>query len=105
MFITEGEEFLLLETNRLPPNFTGIIEYSSGIKMWLTEGKRHRIGGAAVEYSSGSKAWWVNGKLHRLDGPACEYSDGSKTWWVDGKNVTKEQHALLIDIMKLKGIY
>jgi len=57
-----------------------------------------------IVYSDGTKDWFINGKRHRLDGPAIEYSDGSKEWWVDGKYITEEQHKLLCDIMRLKGL-
>ena len=57
-----------------------------------------------VEYSDSSKEWFLNGQCHRWDGPAWEAGDGPKSWHVYGKHVSKEQHALLVDIMKLKGL-
>ena len=70
------------KTNSLPFNsFTGIIEYESGLKEWRK-----------------------NGSFHRFDGPALEYTNGTKRWHIDGNNCTEEQHTLLVDIMKLKGL-
>ena len=88
----------------LPKNFTGIVEYSSGTKEWIVNGKIHRIDGPAWEGVDGSKVWYVNGELHRLDGPAIEYSNGIKLWHVDNKEYTEEQCKLLHSIMKLKGL-
>jgi len=74
-----------------PENFTGIVEYSIGIKEWLQNGKRHREGGPAVEYPSGIKSWYQNGKQHRLDGPALEYSNGDKKYYILGHQLTENQ--------------
>lgn len=91
------------ESIYLPLNFTGIC--CSDIETeWFFNGKRHRLDGPAIEHPDGAKWWYVNGGLHRLDGPAIKYSDGQKAWYIDGKLVTKEQHALLRSIMKLKGL-
>ena len=40
-----------------------------------------------VELPNGHKDWYLNGKLHRIDGPAREFTDGYKEWWVNGVNV------------------
>ena len=72
------------ETYELPPNFTGIVEW----------------------YPS-SNSWWFEGKIHRLDGPAKIWegvTDTVNLWYIYGVMCTKEQHALLVDIMKLKGL-
>lgn len=52
----------------------------------------------------GTKQWYFNDRLHRLDGPAIEGFSGGKEWFIYGKQVTEEQHTLLVDIMKLKGL-
>ena len=72
---------LIKKTYDCPHKFTGITESSYGTKIWYFNGNRHRIGGHAVE--------WGN---------------GTKEWWIDNKSVTEQQHALLVDIMKLKGL-
>jgi len=92
------------ETEFLPYNFTGIVEYLSGIKQWRLNGKVHRVDGPAIIYPKGTKDWYVNGKLHRVDGPAIEWFNGWKVWFVYGNEVTEEQCKLLHDIMKLKGL-
>ena len=69
------------ETEVIPKNFTGIIEYIDGMKQW-----------------------WLNGLLHRLNGPAIEYTDGTKYWYINGLEYSEEQHDLLTNIMKLKGL-
>ena len=70
------------ETKTLPSNYTGMIEYPSGRKDWLKASLYHRLDGPAIE-------WAVINK---------------KEYWVDGKQYMEEQHALLVDIMKLKGL-
>ena len=69
------------ETDDFPKNFTGIMGVPNGDKVWL-----------------------VNGQVHRIDGPAVDCSNGTKFWYIDDKQITKEQHALLVDMMKLKGL-
>lgn len=80
------------------------IDNANGGKEWYFKGKLHRIDGPAVEWASGYKAWYIDDKRHRLDGPAVEYIGGTKEWYVYGQVVTEEQHGLLTDIMKLKGL-
>ena len=46
---------------KIPPNYTGIIEWSNG-----------------------DKSWWINGKLHKVDGPAVEQVNGYKAWYLNG---------------------
>jgi hypothetical protein len=69
----------------IPNNFTGIVEYQSGDKLWYKEGKIHRENGPAWEFPDGEKHWYKEDKLHRLDGPACEYPDGIKYWYIENK--------------------
>jgi len=59
---------LITESDIMPENFTGI-----------------------VEYTNGDKEWFRNGKLHREDGPAKEYADGYKFWYLNGRRITKTQ--------------
>ena len=88
----------------VPDNFTGIVEWSNGLKEWYVNGIQHRLDGPAYISAFGTKWWYVDGKLHRIDGPALEFVDGEKRWWIDGEEVTKEQCELLHSVMKLKGL-
>ena len=77
----------------LQVNFTGIVEWSNGAKVWYKEGKKHREDGPAVEWDNGFKYWCKNGKLHREDGPAIEYYPeyehedcaDYREWYLEGK--------------------
>ena len=69
------------ESNNVPKNFSGFVEYSGG----------------AIE-------WFLDGYWHRIGGPAIEETSGHTVWYVFGKYKTKEQHDLLYSIMKLKGL-
>ena len=88
------------------PKFTGIVVHPGnvGIKEYLVNGKNHRTDGPSVIWSDGTKFWCINDKNHRFDGPAIEWADGKRFYYIYGKRVTKEQHALLVDIMNLKGL-
>jgi hypothetical protein len=59
---------LIIESDKMPVNFTGI-----------------------VEYSDGDKEWYLNGERHREDGPACEDRDGSKYWYLNGVSYTESE--------------
>ena len=72
----------LSESSYIPNNFTGILEFFYG-----------------------ERIWYLNGITHRIDGPAIEYHTGEKQWYVDGKEVTELEHKLLCDIMRLKGLF
>ena len=76
----------------IPENYTGIVEYPCGTKVWFLNGKQHRTNGPANEYSDGSKEWYLKGMLHRTDGHAIEYANGTKYWFLNGKEYTKEEH-------------
>jgi hypothetical protein len=47
-------------TSEIPENYTGIVEYSNGTKVWYLNGKTHRLDGPAIEYPSGTKYWYLN---------------------------------------------
>ena len=100
------EHVFISETFTIPDNFTGMartIQYLLPTQRWYKNGLKHRCGGPAIEYANGRKCWFVNDKRHRLDGPAIEHC-GYKEWYIDDKQVTEEQHDLLVDVMKLKGL-
>jgi hypothetical protein len=69
----------------IPDNFTGILDFLEGTKIWYKEGKLHRLNGPAKEFPDGYKEWYKEGKKHRLDGPAIEYPNGLKEWWIEDK--------------------
>lgn len=79
ILIEETDQYFL--SDNFKNNFTGILEYI-GV----------------------NNTWWINSELSRLDGPACVYVDGSVVWFIDGIECTKEEHNLLVDIKKLKGL-
>jgi len=63
------------------------IERKNGDKYWFLNDKKHRIDGPAVIYEKGDKEWFLNGKCHRADGPAVEYTSEYKRWFLNGKEV------------------
>lgn len=79
----------------LQVNFTGIVEWSNGMKCWYKEGKFHRDNGPAIEWDNGFREWWLEGKLHREDGPAIEYYSeyehedhaDYREWYLKGKTI------------------
>ena len=91
--LTESEpKVLKLKRGEFAPeNYTGIVEYLDGTKIWYLNGQRHREDGPAYEYSNGAKYWCINDKRHREDGPAVETADGSKEWYLNDREVTEEE--------------
>lgn len=80
------ETVLKVDVGQKPPSdYTGIVEYSNGTKIWYKEGRFHREDGPAREWPNGSKEWWRNGEQHRSDGPAVEESKGTKRWMENGR--------------------
>lgn len=75
----------LSNSNQLPYNFTGSVEYLNISKCWYKKGKLHREDGPAVERVDGDKYWYKEDKLHREDGPAVELVRGQKEWYKEGK--------------------
>lgn len=107
------EKLLITDSRDIPKDFTGVAEYSNGLrqwykegnlhredgpaveladgtKIWFKEGKRHREDGPARENPKGGKEWYKEGKYHRIDGPAVEYLYGQKEWWIDGQKLFEE---------------
>lgn len=87
----------------IPKNFTGkIIWKDIGAITYYKDGLRHREDGPAHQnYTEGSKLYCVNGELHRIGGPAVIFPD-LEHYWIDGKQIEKEQHDLLVNMLKLK---
>ena len=75
------DSVFIKSTNEFPENFTGMIEWPDGSKVWLE-----------------------NDKLHRFDGPAFINEPDGKRWYVNDEKVTELECKLLHDIMKLKGL-
>jgi len=61
------------EGDALSNRFTGVIEFSDGLKQWIKEGKLHREDGPAAEYFGGYK----------------EYFGGYKEWFLEGKQYSE----------------
>jgi hypothetical protein len=72
-------------------NYTGILLYSSGTKLYYHKGKLHRINGPAVEYANGFKAWYFNGERHSTTCPAIIHVNGTKEWWLEGIKYSQEE--------------
>jgi len=70
---------------KVPKDYTGIIFWDNGSKMYYEKEKLHRLDGPAFENFAGSKFWYKEGELHRVDGPAVEFADGTKEWYKEGK--------------------
>lgn len=74
---------------------------SDGLKIWMYEGKLHRINGPAIihliykkgfrtkgdkwDYQNCTKLWYLNGYSHRIGKPAKEFTSGTKIWYSNGK--------------------
>ena len=86
-------------------NFSGIKEYPSGTKEWFINGIRHRDDdNPAIVSIDGHKEWWINMKRHRIGGPAVIHSNGLKFWYINNIECSEEEHNLLFDMMKVKGL-
>jgi len=82
LFSLKGK--FIKETFSVPKGFTGIVEWDGGDKSWLQNGNWHRLGGPAYT--------------------GINLMDRFEFYFIDDKKVTKEQHDLLVDIMKLKEL-
>ena len=47
---------------KLPEDYTGVIEWESGNKSWYKNGKHHREDGPSFIVKDGYKAWRLNGQ-------------------------------------------
>ena len=74
------------EVEKLPENFTGIVEYANGSKEWCLNGKFHRVDGPAVECINGNKEWYLNDKYFSSQKAWQKELDKSKST-CDGKVV------------------
>ena len=63
-----------------------------------------------IVWNNGDTEYRLNGKTHRIGGPALIVNEKTRRprkvhyYFYCGKEVTKEQHDLLYNIMKLKGL-
>ena len=100
------EQFIKeVEFEHVPPLFSGIAD-NKYYKEYLLNGLWHRDNDLpAVVYKNDEANFWYHfGKQHRLNGPAVERLNGNNEYWIYNKLVTKEEHDLLRDIMKLKEL-
>ena len=93
-------------TNYLPDNFTGYYIHERGNVKYFKNGLYHREDGPAIIKPSGTKEWLVKDKLHRIGGPAIESYVGElfNAYYINGELISKEEHDLLYNLMKLKNI-
>ena len=75
--------------DKLPENYTGIVEYPSGIICYYLNGKLHREDGPAVIWPTGNVEYYLNGKCHREDGPAIINPSGKIFYYINDKDITK----------------
>ena len=80
-------------------NSAELIIYDDGTKVWLLNGKWHRVDGPAVEWSNGGKCWYLNGERHRTDGPAVEFADGDKWWCINGIEYLEEDFNIIKEVL------
>jgi hypothetical protein len=81
--------------SEIPKRFTGIVEYTSGTKVWRLKGKYHREDGPAIEWADGTKSWHLNDKFIYELKPIGDYiliEDGlpSEMEWL-GEQVTQRK--------------
>ena len=81
--------------DKLPVNYTGIIEYVFGTTCYYLNGKYHREDGPAVIYPDGTLHYYLNGELHREDGPAIIYPGGN-IYYLNGKCHREDGPAIII---------
>jgi antitoxin component YwqK of YwqJK toxin-antitoxin module len=98
--------------DKIPKDFTGIVECRTGRKGYYLNGKLHREDGPAIEYredgpaieSANSKyhlckSWYLNGKIQKIiwhlkDGGHGEVSlvqGGKYRWYLNGKLILESQ--------------
>ena len=104
---TNDGQFIKEVENLYPAigKFSGMVEYVYGTKEWLLNGIRHRDNDKpAIVNIDGHKEWWVNMMRHRIGGPAVIHSNGDKYWYVNNIECSEEEHDLLYNMMKIKGL-
>jgi len=79
------------------------IGFKYEIEEWYIHGIRHREGGPAIIHKD-TKIWMKDGKLHRLDGPAIEDPGGPKQYWIDGQKLPPKQYKKEIARRTRKGL-
>ena len=58
---------------------------------YLNNGILENLDGPAIEYCSGNKCWMFDGKIHRENGPAILKSNGIKEYWLNGERASFEE--------------
>ena len=69
---------------KIPKNYTGIIEYPNGVIYYYLNGLYHREDGPSCINYDGTIEYYLNGKLHREDGPAVIYLGGTVKYYLNG---------------------
>src|ERR1700691_6340007 len=82
---------------KIPKNYTGIIEYPNGVIYYYLNGLRHREDGPSCINYDGTIEYHLNGKCHREDGPAIIYSDGTLEYCLNDKDITDKVNKWVID--------
>ena len=82
----------LKDGEKVPPNFTGVVMYPAGDKVWYLNGERHRIGNPAMITRTNTRFWFERDRYHRIDGAAVEWNDGGKWFYLDGIRFTEEDY-------------
>ena len=49
-----------------------------------------------VEFEDGEKIWFKNGKLHREDGPANLFKDGLERWLLGGEFIWNSNYKIIL---------
>lgn len=78
----------IIESDAIPLDFTGIVEYPNGDKEYYLNGAFHREDGPAIDYINGHKEYWLNSVNHKLSKEEFDNLTNSchgKTIEIDGK--------------------
>ena len=59
-----------------------------------------------IEWPDGSRLYKLNGKIHRLDGPAYTTLEGYTSFFINDKKIcsTIEEFNLYLSLLKLRGL-
>lgn len=91
------------EVIRLPVKFTGKLIKPYGCYTY-NNGLLHSFNDMPAINEKNIKVWYKNGDLHRLIGPTyINKITNEKKFYYLGKEISKEAHDMLYDIMKLRG--
>ena len=91
----------------LPQNYSGIVEYPNGEKVWYKDGLVHSYNNKpAVIGIFGTRYWFENGEIHRgNDKPAIVYINGRRAWYKHGLRHRGNKKPALINATALPDEY